>query len=103
MLYSIFSGLAPNTLYRVSVRAKNIRAPHFDDKASIPVEKFSCHIDFRTLPKGEDEISVVLFILHVLDTVTVRHPKKIQSFLNQETKHFPVNGKGLLFQKKIFI
>nr|XP_018917648.1 PREDICTED: uncharacterized protein LOC109044172 isoform X5 [Bemisia tabaci] len=46
------TGLAPNTLYRVSVRAKNIRAPHFDDKASIPVEKFSCHIDFRTLPKG---------------------------------------------------
>lgn len=49
-LYSI--GLAPNTVYRVTVRAKNIRAPHFDEKSSIPVERYSCHIDFRTLPKG---------------------------------------------------
>lgn len=47
------TGLAPNTVYRVTVRAKNIRAPNFDEKASQQMERFSCHIDFRTLPKGE--------------------------------------------------
>ncbi|XP_069684047.1 RIMS-binding protein 2 isoform X8 [Periplaneta americana] len=46
------TGLAPNTVYRVTVRAKNIRAPTFDEKASQQMERFSCHIDFRTLPKG---------------------------------------------------
>ncbi|XP_024084394.1 peripheral-type benzodiazepine receptor-associated protein 1 isoform X4 [Cimex lectularius] len=46
------TGLAPNTVYRVTVRAKNIRAPHFDEKANIPIERYACHIDFRTLPKG---------------------------------------------------
>jgi hypothetical protein len=45
--------LAPNTVYRVTVRAKNIRAPHFDEKTNIPMERYSCHIDFRTLPKGD--------------------------------------------------
>ncbi|KAK9498069.1 hypothetical protein O3M35_003951 [Rhynocoris fuscipes] len=49
------TGLAPNTVYRVTVRAKNIRAPHFDEKSNIPPEKYSCHIDFRTLPKGLPE------------------------------------------------
>ncbi|XP_073998892.1 RIMS-binding protein 2-like isoform X2 [Rhodnius prolixus] len=49
------TGLAPNTVYRVTVRAKNIRAPHFDEKSNIPVERYSCHIDFRTLPKGLPE------------------------------------------------
>ncbi|KAL1454406.1 hypothetical protein WDU94_010668 [Cyamophila willieti] len=46
------TGLAPNTEYRVTVRAKNIRAPNYDDKAIVPIEKFSAHVDFRTLPKG---------------------------------------------------
>ncbi|XP_066905379.1 RIMS-binding protein 2 [Halyomorpha halys] len=46
------TGLAPNTVYRVTVRAKNIRAPHFDEKSNIAMERYSCHIDFRTLPKG---------------------------------------------------
>ncbi|XP_046682775.1 RIMS-binding protein 2 isoform X2 [Homalodisca vitripennis] len=46
------TGLAANTIYRVTVRAKNIRAPHFDEKANISIERYSCHIDFRTLPKG---------------------------------------------------
>ncbi|XP_071447128.1 uncharacterized protein [Hetaerina americana] len=46
------TGLAPNTTYRVTVRAKNIRAPYFDEKSSQHVERLSSHIDFRTLPKG---------------------------------------------------
>ncbi|KAI5722358.1 hypothetical protein M8J76_007336 [Diaphorina citri] len=49
------TGLAPNTEYRVTVRAKNIRAPNYDDKAVVPIEKFSAHVDFRTLPKGLPE------------------------------------------------
>ncbi|XP_054290498.1 peripheral-type benzodiazepine receptor-associated protein 1-like isoform X8 [Macrosteles quadrilineatus] len=49
------TGLAPNTVYRVTVRAKNIRAPHFDEKTNISIERYSCHIDFRTLPKGLPE------------------------------------------------
>ncbi|XP_049839036.1 RIMS-binding protein 2-like isoform X8 [Schistocerca gregaria] len=46
------TGLAPNTVYRVTVRAKNIRAPHFDEKNTQQMERLSAHIDFRTLPKG---------------------------------------------------
>lgn len=54
--YITIIGLAPNTVYRVTVRAKNIRAPNFDEKASQQMERFSCHVDFRTLPKGETAI-----------------------------------------------
>ncbi|EEB13454.1 hypothetical protein Phum_PHUM240780 [Pediculus humanus corporis] len=49
------TGLAPNTIYRVTVRAKNIRAPHFDEKSQKQLERFSCHMDFRTLSKGQPE------------------------------------------------
>ncbi|KAF6216072.1 hypothetical protein GE061_000410 [Apolygus lucorum] len=49
------TGLAANTVYRVTVRAKNIRAPNFDEKSSISMERYACHIDFRTLPKGLPE------------------------------------------------
>jgi len=56
------TGLAPNTVYRVTVRAKNIRAPNFDEKASQQMERFSCHIDFRTLPKGETAIVSGIYI-----------------------------------------
>lgn len=56
----IFIGLVPNTIYRVTVRAKNIRAPQFDDKTAS--DKYASHIDFRTLPKG------IIFI------VTIRAP-----------------------------
>jgi hypothetical protein len=62
--FGIVTGLAPNTVYRVTVRAKNIRAPSFDEKASQQMERFSCHIDFRTLPKGEAAIiSCYIFVL----------------------------------------
>ncbi|GLH03419.1 RIMS-binding protein 2, partial [Gryllus bimaculatus] len=49
------TGLAPNTVYRVTVRAKNIRqqTQSFDEKTStLQMERCSAHIDFRTLPKG---------------------------------------------------
>lgn len=47
-------GLVPNTLYRVSVSAKTLRAPTFDQKrTSSSLEKFSTHINFKTLPKGK--------------------------------------------------
>ncbi|KAL0267033.1 UNVERIFIED_CONTAM: hypothetical protein PYX00_009410 [Menopon gallinae] len=47
------TGLAPNTIYRVTVRAKNIRAPHFDEKSQKQLERLSCHMEFRTLSKGK--------------------------------------------------
>lgn len=49
---SIKIGLTPNTTYRVTVRSKNIKAPHFDEKSSKQMEKLSSHTEFKTLPKG---------------------------------------------------
>ncbi|XP_050524709.1 peripheral-type benzodiazepine receptor-associated protein 1 [Daktulosphaira vitifoliae] len=47
------TGLVPNTLYRVTVSAKTLRAPTFDQKrTTTSMEKFSTHINFKTLPKG---------------------------------------------------
>ncbi|CAG7722268.1 unnamed protein product [Allacma fusca] len=46
------TGLTPNTTYRVTVRSKNIKAPHFDEKNCKQMEKLSSHTEFRTLPKG---------------------------------------------------
>ncbi|XP_050441109.1 uncharacterized protein LOC126846058 isoform X4 [Adelges cooleyi] len=47
------TGLVPNTLYRVTVSAKTLRAPSFDQKrTTASMEKFSTHINFKTLPKG---------------------------------------------------
>lgn len=46
-------GLSPNTTYRVSIRAKNLRAPQFDEKETHSQEKLSAGIEFRTLPKGK--------------------------------------------------
>ncbi|KAB7495452.1 RIMS-binding protein 2, partial [Armadillidium nasatum] len=45
------TGLSPNTIYRVSIRAKNLRAPQFDEKSSLFQERLSAGIEFRTLPK----------------------------------------------------
>lgn len=49
------SGLSPNTIYRVTVKAKNIRSPHFntmDETTAKYAEKYCTHVEFRTLPKG---------------------------------------------------
>merc|ERR1719336_3255064 len=48
------TGLTPNTTYRVSIRAKNIKAsPYVDEKSLIRLlEKLSAHTEFRTLKKG---------------------------------------------------
>jgi len=48
------TGLTPNTTYRVSIRAKNIKAsPYVDEKSLIRLlEKLSAHTEFRTLTKG---------------------------------------------------
>ena len=47
-------GLTTNTTYRVSIRAKNIKAsPYVDEKSLIRLlEKLSAHTEFRTLKKG---------------------------------------------------
>ena len=49
------SGLSPNTIYRVTIKAKNIRSPHFntmDETTAKYAEKYCTHVQFRTLPKG---------------------------------------------------
>eukprot|EP00095_Tigriopus_kingsejongensis_P007068 maker-scaffold1121_size61474-snap-gene-0.20 protein:Tk07068 transcript:maker-scaffold1121_size61474-snap-gene-0.20-mRNA-1 annotation:"peripheral-type benzodiazepine receptor-associated protein 1-like isoform x1" len=48
------TGLSPNTVYKVTVRAKNIKAsPYVDEKSlSKLLEKLSAHTDFRTLNKA---------------------------------------------------
>ena len=50
------AGLTPNTTYRVSIRAKNIKAsPYVDEKSLIRLlEKLSAHTEFRTLKKGKN-------------------------------------------------
>ena len=55
-------GLTPNTTYRVSIRAKNIKAsPYVDEKSLIRLlEKLSAHTEFRTLTKGEKRFSFLL-------------------------------------------
>ncbi|CAG0908080.1 unnamed protein product, partial [Cyprideis torosa] len=44
------TGLTPNTTYKVSVMAKNIRAPMINEKNIKHLEKLSAHTEFRTLP-----------------------------------------------------
>lgn len=50
------TGLTPNTVYKVTVRAKNIKASPFVDEKSLVrlLEKLSAHTEFRTLNKGKD-------------------------------------------------
>ncbi|XP_065571369.1 peripheral-type benzodiazepine receptor-associated protein 1-like isoform X4 [Artemia franciscana] len=49
------SGLAPNTLYRVTIKTKAIRAPYFDENQQGTqqnvIEKYSTSVEFRTLSK----------------------------------------------------
>ncbi|XP_065333929.1 RIMS-binding protein 2 isoform X16 [Cloeon dipterum] len=59
------TGLAPNTTYRVTVRAKAIRAPYFDEKSSnLRDDRLACHIDFRTLPKAQPIALTKYSVLH---------------------------------------
>jgi len=48
------AGLTPNTLYKVTVRAKNIKAaPYIGERnVSKQIETLSSHIEIRTLPQG---------------------------------------------------
>ena len=46
------TGLAPSTIYRVTVKAKNLRATHFEDQSIQAACSQACHVHFKTLPKG---------------------------------------------------
>ncbi|XP_046474092.1 uncharacterized protein Rbp isoform X3 [Neodiprion pinetum] len=46
------TGLAPSTIYRVTVKAKNLRATHFEDQNTQSANALACHVHFKTLPKG---------------------------------------------------
>lgn len=45
------AGLTPNTVYRVTVKAKNIKAESYSTERNIP-GSLSSHIEIRTLPQG---------------------------------------------------
>jgi RIMS-binding protein 2 len=48
------AGLAPNTIYKVTVRAKNIKAAPYvmDRNLSKQIDTLSSHLELRTLPQG---------------------------------------------------
>jgi len=48
------AGLAPNTVYKVTVRAKNIKAAPYvmDRNLSKQIDSLSSHLEIRTLPQG---------------------------------------------------
>ena len=50
----LYPGLTPNTFYKVTIRAKNIKASPFVDEKSLRrhLDKLSAHTEFRTLDKG---------------------------------------------------
>lgn len=48
----LITGLAANTLYRVSVRAKPGKLMSFDEKNPKKLEMLTTFVDFRTLPKS---------------------------------------------------
>ena len=56
LIFLSFLGLTPNTYYKVTVRAKNIKASPYVDEKSLKklLEKLSAHTEFRTLNKGEN-------------------------------------------------
>ncbi|XP_011297684.1 uncharacterized protein Rbp isoform X2 [Fopius arisanus] len=46
------TGLSPSTIYRVTVKAKNLRATHFEDQSTQSNNNLACHVHFKTLQKG---------------------------------------------------
>merc|ERR1719277_1175155 len=47
------AGLTPNTLYKVTVRAKNIKAaPYMEPGHHLNLSTLSSHLELRTLPQG---------------------------------------------------
>jgi len=83
------TGLTPNTVYKVTVRAKNIKASPFVDEKSLVrlLEKLSAHTEFRTLNKAlpdppmdvrvdggpQDGTILVTWIPVTLNTTSLRH------------------------------
>lgn len=70
------TGLAPSTIYRVTVKAKNLRATHFEDQNAQAANNLACHVHFKTLPKGLPDppvdiqviININISITHILNT-----------------------------------
>lgn len=59
------TGLAPSTIYRVTVKAKNLRATHFDDQNAQAANNLACHVHFKTLPKGLPDPPVDIQVTNV--------------------------------------
>ena len=52
------AGLSPNTVYRVTVRAKNIKAAPYVAVTGAAYDQLSSHLEVRTAPKGLPEAPV---------------------------------------------
>lgn len=59
------TGLAPSTIYRVTVKAKNLRATHFEDQNAQAANNLACHVHFKTLPKGLPDPPVDIQVTNV--------------------------------------
>ncbi len=70
------TGLTPNTVYKVTVRAKNIKASPFVDEKSLVrlLEKLSAHTEFRTLNKGK----LYIIVDFTQKFLKISFPKKIR-------------------------
>ena len=65
------AGLSPNTVYRVTVRAKNIKAaPYVAMAGGAAYDQLASHLDVRTAPKGLPEAPVDV---QVMTTKSGRH------------------------------
>lgn len=66
-MHNLFSGLSPSTQYRVTVRAKQLRAPGQQQPPPVgppPEEAPGAYTDFRTLAKGLPDPPQVTFQSH---------------------------------------
>lgn len=85
------TGLAPSTIYRVTVKAKNLRATHFEDQNAQAANNLACHVHFKTLPKGlpdppvDIQVNIDIIILHLYLNLTILKFSKIIQDKNSES------------------
>lgn len=93
------TGLAPSTIYRVTVKAKNLRATHFEDQNAQSASNQACHVHFKTLPKGlpdppvDIQVKLVIFLKTKQKYQQKTQINKMSSFFRPE-KIRPEEVKG---------
>lgn len=70
------TGLAPSTIYRVTVKAKNLRATHFEDQNTQAANNLACHVHFKHYPKDYlilrsiSRLTIVLIFFSILQSIS---------------------------------